>query len=159
MPVQVQTTRFGVVEAAEDKILTLLGGLCGLPHCTRFAVIDPPGPPGPFRWLQCVDDGAAAFLILDPAAFWPDYQPDIPTQACELLGLTSSEEAIVAAICVVPEDARQMTVNLAAPLVINPVRRSGIQIILLDAKYSVRQPVFAPADTCATAVTAAPEGG
>lgn len=154
MPLEVQTTRFGAVRVAEDKILTLLGGLCGLPHCTRFAVIDPPGPPGPFRWLQCLDDGAAAFLVLDPAAFWPDYQPQVPDQACELLGLQGPDQAIVAAICVVPEDPRRMTANLAAPLIINPVRRSGIQLILTDSHYSVRQPVFGE-----PIAAAAPTGG
>lgn len=167
MPLQVQTTRFGAIEIAEDKIITLLGGLCGLPHCTRFIVIDPPGPPGPFRWLQCVDDSAAAFFLLDPAAFWPDYQPDIPAQACELLGLTTAEEAIVAAICVVPEDPRLMTANLAAPLIINPIRRTGIQLIVAESDFSVRQPVFTEPEATASgaresptaAAAATPKGG
>lgn len=146
MPFRIETTRFGPLDVAEERIITVLGGLCGMPQCTRFVVVDPKGEPGPFRWLQCVDEPAAAFLILDPAAFWPDYQPEVPSQACDLLGLGAPDEAILAAICVVPEDPRQVTANLAAPLVINPVRRSGIQLILADANYSVRQPVFAPAD-------------
>lgn len=143
MPLQVQTARFGRLEFADDRVLTILGGLVGLPHCTRFVIVDPPGAPSPLRWLQCVDDGAAAFVVVDPAAFWPEYQPEIPAGVCELLGLDDPRDAVVAALCVVPEDPRRSTANLAAPLVINPERRCGVQLILETGGYALRQPLFA----------------
>ncbi len=45
-----------------------------------------------------------------------------------------------------PGDVRAMTANLQAPLVINPATRLGKQVILTDERFSLRHPVFGPAE-------------
>ena len=139
---RIATTRFGEVEIAADSVLTFPQGLVGLPRMRRFALIDGKGP---FRWLQSLDDPDATFVVIDSDEVVSDYeihpavedmrvvmQPDEPVPLCALLIVT-----------VPREEPGRITANLMAPLLINPVRRLGVQAVLTD-RYPVRHPlVFA----------------
>ena len=37
---KVKTTRFGDVEVNESKVITVLGGIIGFEHYTRFVILD-----------------------------------------------------------------------------------------------------------------------
>ncbi len=141
---KITTTRFGEIEVSEDRLLDFPYGIIGFEDCRRFCLVDFGGPESPFTWLQSVDRGELAFVIVDPTRFFADYSPSIPGHLLSDLGLESLEEAIVAGICVIPGEFRDATINLLAPVLINPVRRLGLQAVLPDQTYSMRQPLFPP---------------
>ena len=45
-------------------------------------------------------------------------------------------------VVTVPGDAKEMTANLLAPLLINPEKRLGRQVIVSDPKYTTKHQVL-----------------
>jgi flagellar assembly factor FliW len=67
---QVHTTRFGVLDIADDRVLEFPKGLLGFSQHTRFCLLEP-GQDACFFWLQCVDEPSLAFVVTDPSLFVP----------------------------------------------------------------------------------------
>jgi flagellar assembly factor FliW len=147
---QLQTTRFGTIEYAEEDVLVLNEGLIGLPACRNYLVLSHKEN-SLFRWLQSIEEPALAFLLLDPAAFAPNYAPQLPAAAIAALGLTEETPRIVFAIVSIPAGCPQeMTANLAGPIVINAEARVGAQIVLDDETWTTRHRVFDPSNAVVT---------
>lgn len=124
-----------------EKILQFPGGLFGFKDTRRFLVSAVPGTGDAFTFLHCIDDPAVGFTLADPRVFFADYAPRATAADLEEVGLEGPEQAIWLVIATVPQDFRQTTVNLKAPLLINPFRRLAKQVILAE-DYAVRQPLF-----------------
>jgi flagellar assembly factor FliW len=76
------------------------------------------------------------FEILD------DYYIDIRDNELDELIIESQNDLLIMNVVVIPEEIEKMTVNLAAPIVINAVRGIGKQIII-DAKgMPIRMPIY-----------------
>ena len=58
----VKTTRFGLWDI--DNVITLPNGVYGFPELTKWTLIHHDDK-SPFRWLQSIDDGQIAFVIID----------------------------------------------------------------------------------------------
>lgn len=135
-------TRFGQIEASEGDIVELLDGLIGFSNLRRFVLISH-NPKSPFRWLQSLDETSMAFLVADPSQYLEDYQPEISDAAATALGLESSTPAMVYTTASIPKGSpRDLTLNLAAPIVINPATRVGMQVILENEAYTMKHRVF-----------------
>jgi flagellar assembly factor FliW len=65
---------------------------------------------------------------VSPFLVKPDYQPDIPTDDVEFLGLSNPEDALVYNICTI-RGPGQATINLKGPIVLNRHTLIGKQII------------------------------
>src|SRR4051812_973540 len=70
--IEIQTTRFGLLEVDAERILTFPRGLLGFPTYQRYALIQA-GEDNYFFWLQCVDEPNLAFVVTDPAIFFKTY--------------------------------------------------------------------------------------
>ena len=141
---QFRSSRFGLVEAEEDKVLSFPLGLPGFEHLRRFVLL--PGPEGSvFGWLHSIDSESTAFLVTDPFFFFADYYVDIPEQDTKELELEASADALVLVIVSVPEgNVARATVNLLAPLVINTEKRLARQVILHSSPFTTNHPLFQP---------------
>src|SRR5690242_19394268 len=95
----------------------------------------------PFMWLQMVDDARQAFLVVSPFLVAPDYQPDIPDDDANFLGLHTPADALLLNI-VTLRGSGQATVNLKGPIVINRHTLVGKQVIPNNAaQYTLRHPL------------------
>jgi flagellar assembly factor FliW len=137
----IDTLRFGAVEIDETKILKFKPGLPGLEEFDRFAVLRFEDS-FPIIWLQSVDDGGVCLPVIDTFSIAPDYVFDISEEDVGALEITGPEDYQVLSVLVIPEALDQMTVNYAAPIVINTKTGSARQIVLSGGDYSVRSPVF-----------------
>lgn len=135
------TTRFGEIEVADDKIITMAEGLLGFAEITRYVILDH-APDSPFHYFQAVDDPDVAFIIIDPLCFKPDYKVAVAAGELADLKLEKPEDAVVCAIVTVPDDPDEMTANLQGPLVINAEKRLAKQIVLYDGPYSTKHKIF-----------------
>ena len=135
----VRTTRFGVLDISEDRIIEFPKGLLGFSGHTRYCLLEP-GEDSCFYWLQSVDDPSLAFVVTDPLAFVADYTVPIRPEQMEQLGLSRLEDAQVLAIVNKVED--QLTANLQGPLVINATTRVGEQFVLAEKRWTTRHPLF-----------------
>ena len=135
---QITTSRFGTIEISEDKLIHFPLGLLGFETLHRYLLIDS-DEAAPLRWLQCVDEPDLAFLVVEPTLFFPDYAVQLAADDHTMLGIEPGQEVVMACLVVVPDNAAEMTVNLMGPLVLNPERRVGKQVVLHDGTYSTRQ--------------------
>jgi flagellar assembly factor FliW len=129
------------LRTAEIPVLHFTAGLPAFPDATRFALAHWGGPESPFRKLQCLDDPALAFIVTEPSLFFTDYEPELPDDAVERLGLTHAEDALLLVIVTVGEDPRDATGNLLGPIVIHQRTLEADQVVLGDTTYSPRAPL------------------
>jgi flagellar assembly factor FliW len=135
--VKVNTRRFGEIEVAKDKIITIKSGILGFPEATKFTFIEKERD-DPFKWFQSVQFSDLAFVILDPFIFFPDYKVEIPDDVAKELELESIAQAIALVIVVIPKNLIDITANLLAPVIINPYKRIARQTILVNSQYSTK---------------------
>ena len=132
---EVRTTRFGVIEIAEDRVITFPRGLLGFPECRRYCLLEP-GDDACFFWLQSLDDPSLAFVVTDPSLFVPEYSVPIRTEQMGDLGLSRLEDAQV--FTIVNKVDGFLTGNLQGPLVINTLTRQGEQMVLAEKRWTTR---------------------
>ncbi len=135
---QVETSRFGQVEVADDRVITFAKGLLGFGKFTRYVLIQPEGD-SYFFWLQSCDTPELAFVVTDPSLFVRDYQVTIKGDQMDELALESIDEAQV--FVIVNKRGNTLTGNLQGPLVINTKRCVGEQLVLADRRFNTRVPL------------------
>ncbi|MCB9844889.1 MAG: flagellar assembly protein FliW [Phycisphaeraceae bacterium] len=150
---EVRTTRFGVIDIAEDRVITFDKGLLGFPERRRYCLLEP-GEDACFFWLQSLDDPALAFVVTDPAMFVPEFAVPIRAEQMAELGLARLEDAQV--FVIVNKVDGFLTGNLQGPLVVNTLSRAGEQMVIAEKRWTTRHPLMkvATSDERPTAKTA-----
>jgi len=138
---QIDTLRFGMVEVDENKLITFGDGIPGLEQYRKYALLQFEES-YPIVWLQSMDDTGICLPVLDTFRVLPEYVFDMDDTDVKALELTSPDELHVVSVVVIPEDIQGMTVNLAAPIIINTNTGNARQIVLSGTDYNVRAPVF-----------------
>lgn len=132
---QVRTSRFGVIDVAEDRIIQFPRGILGFPSAKRFALLEP-ADEACFFWLQCVDEPSLAFVVTDPSLFLSDYAVPIRPEQFGDLGLADPKDAQV--FVIVNKVDQTLTANLQGPLVINTLARTAEQFVLAEKRWTTR---------------------
>jgi len=125
----------------DDLIISFPTGLVGFPELHSFRLFEP-ADGYPLKFLQSVERSEVYFTAIDAAAVKPDYTLDLNEDDAAFLAIEKPSDALVLALVVIPADPRQMTANLAGPLVINAQSRQGRQIILNTEQYPLKYPVI-----------------
>lgn len=124
-------TRFGTFTADPGAVVTFAHGLPGFERCRRFVIVSAPAL-DPFTCLHGIDAPEPSFLTLDPRRVMPDY--DTPLSDGDRHRLGAGEPLLWLAIVQVDDTAAR--VNLKAPVVINPRRMIGLQVMNADTAYA-----------------------
>lgn len=132
---EVQTSRFGTIEIAEDRVIDFSNGLLGFPGAKRFCLLQPCDD-ALFFWLQSVDDPELAFVVTDPSLFVSDYTAPIRPEQMRELGIEHLDDAQV--FVIVNKVNETLTGNLQGPLVINTHSRIGQQLVLAEKRWTTR---------------------
>lgn len=133
----INTSRFGEIEVKPEDLITLPHGIIGFTELKKYVLLDH-DKDSPFKWLQSVDDGAIAFVLINPLLFKPDYMVEVTEAEVLDLELKSEEDAIISVIITIPSNPQNMTANLKAPLIFNLANRKGKQLVLNNAAYTTR---------------------
>lgn len=136
----IMTERFGAVRAPDDAVILFPEGILGFEHLKRFVLVER-GPEDVIRFLQPVDDPSVAFAVMDPHVFRPDYAPQLWDEDRAALRCRADSELAVLVILTVPQDVRQMTANLMAPVIVNVTERLGRQVVQGLGEYATRHRV------------------
>lgn len=139
--VTVGSDLLGAIELPADALYTFPTGLYGFDAARAFAMV-PAGRDGLF-WLQSAEDSGLVFLLADPFHWYPTYEVDLPEPELDALGHPGGHAPIgVLSIVTLPaQRGETATVNLRAPLVLDPENRRGRQVVLRDERLSVRAPL------------------
>ena len=134
---QLQTNRFGMIDIAEDAIITFTQPIIGFQDQRRFVLL--PGPEDSVvTWLQSTEKGDLAFLLMDPRLVVADYTVDVRPAELNELAVSDVSGLDVYTLVVVPDDQRQVRTNLKAPILINPSKRLAKQTILERSEYPIQ---------------------
>lgn len=137
---QIESTRFGMIEVRDDAILEFPNGLPGLTG-QKWAFVAS-SDDSPFFWLHSVEDASTAIPVTSPWLFFSDYEVRVPDDEAKRLDLSSPADAYIVCVVRATENLADFTINLAGPLVINAGSRVGRQILNDAGGYSVRHPLF-----------------
>lgn len=141
MSVTCTSTRFGLFEVPDERIVSFPSGLLGFPDHQRYVILDHDAE-APFKWLQSIEEPDLAFVFMDPALFHPDYHIDIPADALTEIKDEESEALTVVVILTIPsDDPGRITANLRGPLLISHKTRLGKQLVLSE-ELPTRHPLF-----------------
>jgi flagellar assembly factor FliW len=140
---KIQTTRFGELEVADSSVITFNKGIPGFEESMKYVLI-PADEKGetPFFFLQSIDREEVNFFLVDPFAFFKEYDIKLQDQMVEKLELESPTDAIVLTTVTAKGEIKDATTNLKAPLVINNNKQLGMQIVLDNKDYLIKQPLF-----------------
>lgn len=131
-----ETTRFGQLQVDEDKVIYFAEGLFGFPESKRYVLIDYKGTT--IRWLQSVDDPEVAFIVIEPAKMFPNYDVHIDQATKKYLEIDNNEDGL-AILLIIRVDEGKIIANLNGPLVFNANIMKGVQIVNEKVKIETNQ--------------------
>ncbi len=131
------TTRFGRLEVAGDKVIYFPNGLIGFPDVRRYILMDYKDTL--LKWLQAIDAKDVAFIVAPTYEFFPHYSIKIDNPTRDFLGIENEDDIIILTILRV--EGGNVTANLQGPLVINSINKKGIQVVNEDRRFSCRTPL------------------
>lgn len=140
---EITTVRFGKIQVQENKVLSFPKGILGFSASKKF-ILFPHGEGSPFFWLQSIEDGALAFVVMNPQLVKNDYTVNVEEHVLEELKAQDLSDLEVMCIVTIPNnEPQQMTINLLGPIIINAKQRCALQIVSTEDKYSHRHPILA----------------
>ena len=138
------TTGVATMTRMDIPVIELAHPMPGFPDDARFALVrlDEDGVLLGFRSLDSDD---LQFVVVPPAPFFPDYAPVIGDDVVTELGIEPEGVGDVLVLLVVRAGGSlaDTTVNLRAPLVVNPATRRASQVILDDQDLPLAAPLVA----------------
>lgn len=136
---RVETSRFGAIEIADDRLFTFPEGLPGF-EGKRFVVINEKRNPL-IEWLQSTEEPDVAVMLIDPAELLLDYA--VTPKPAEIRAVQPNEaepERLTCRIIIRNADRPgHLYLNLFAPLLFNQERRLAMQVPLVGSGYGVRE--------------------
>ena len=129
-------------EASDVPVIEMRGGLLGFPELTRFALVKMNDERLVYR-LQSLDSEAVNFVVVPAMPFFPTYAPIVGDEVAERFNLVAGVDVLVLLIVTLGETFKQSTVNLMAPLLLDPVQQIAEQVIIENEDLSVRAPLLA----------------
>jgi flagellar assembly factor FliW len=133
--------KLGEVEYQEKDIITLSAPMLGFPDLNDFVLISNEKS-YPFLWFQSVQDANICFILVEPEIFFPEYKPEINKRDLKILTIEDGTNVKLFGIVVVPDQPKNATVNLRAPLTVNMEKKLAKQVILEDDKWQIKSPLF-----------------
>jgi flagellar assembly factor FliW len=129
--------------SATRELITFPKGIPGFEACRRFVLMAPESNAG-LQCLQAVEGPPASFLVLDPRVVLPAYRCELSDADRDRLQ-ASADVALLWLVLVSVEADGTIVANLRAPVVINPARMLGAQVIPHQCLYPLRH-VLVPAE-------------
>ncbi|MFD0590661.1 flagellar assembly protein FliW [Paenibacillus sp. GCM10027627] len=133
-------TLSGKHEYKPEDIISFQSGIPGFKDQKSFIVVEI--EESPFKYLQSTDLAELSFVIVSPFDFFPEYEFDLSDDMRANLHIEDEADLLVFNIVSIRDELSSATVNLSAPLIINTKNRLGVQYILDNGTYSIRQPLF-----------------
>jgi flagellar assembly factor FliW len=135
---KLSTKYFGEIDYENEEVIFFPEGIFGFEDEKKYLLIRFDDNDDTLLSLQSVDTPALAFVAVNPFRMMPDYEPYVPSADMDFLSVKNQENVAIYSIAIVGDDIAKTTVDLKAPLVINPATHTGRQVILDDPRYSFR---------------------
>lgn len=134
---KVTTRRFGTLEVPPEQVITMERSILGFETLREFCLLDIAGL-SPFLWLQSMEDQATAFMVVNPAVFFPDYRIEVNSREIAELNVRVPGSVETYVIVTLSEDPSATSVNLQGPILINTENNRAKQLVLVNSEYHVK---------------------
>ena len=132
-------TPAAIAPPSESGAITFVDGLPGFETCRSYVIVASPAI-DPFACVHGIGDDAPAFLAIDPRQVVDGYRCELTS--VDRLKLEAGAGRPLLWLAIVNGAGSEFpTVNLRAPLVINPETMRGLQVLGGDASYAVDHPL------------------
>ena len=135
-----QSRDHDTVTVPPEQQIVFPRGLVGLPELKRWILVDM-DPPLPMKWLQSLDREGFRLPVIDPGYYVDEYAFAVDAESQELLATDTVDDLLVMIVSTITEGGARITGNLSAPLVVNHRNRRGVQAVLADDSYPLRQEI------------------
>lgn len=125
-----------VPAAGAPETIRFPQGLPGFEACRSFVLMSSPSLEA-VQCLKSVDGPAASFLVVDPRRVLADYRCELSGADQARLGAHDRETLLWLSLVAIELDGT-ITVNLRAPIVINPATMTGFQVVPHHCIYPIR---------------------
>lgn len=126
--ITVPTQRFGAVTRPNEDVLTFPSGIFGFELNLHWLFLGDRSHGGLY-WLQNVEDGSLSLPVADPRELVQGYALDV--QRRQLASIWRGTEQLIVLSVLTEYDGR-LCLNLRNPIVINPQRQVGAQVVVAD---------------------------
>ena len=123
-------------EVTVSEKVTFPNGIPGFEACKHWVVLAAEGQT-PLRRLHAVDGTEASFLAIDPRQVLDGYRCELSDADRTRIGADATTTLLWLALVSV-EQSGAVSVNLRAPIVINPNTMMGQQVLPHDCLYPLR---------------------
>ena len=125
----------GPEQSIDKLVVEFPSGIPGFESHRRFVLIAS-AELSPLGCLKAVDASDVSFLVLDPRLLFFNYDLTLSEFERARIGADADEPLLWLAIVTITE--KEATANLRAPVVINPSKMIGCQLIRDNDQYPVR---------------------
>lgn len=155
---QIQTTRFGMVEVDDGDVIRFPAGIIGFSGERSFVLLRR-HPRSSVGWLQSTTTAWFALPVVSVAALAGPYSAIRVEGSVEGMGVDfNPDTCAIMVVLHVTAAPQNPTVNLVAPIVINSETRVGAQILIDGSPFSTQEPfVLRTPEPSADAPVAAPQ--
>jgi flagellar assembly factor FliW len=129
-------------EVDDLPVIEFVRPIPGFPDHRRY-VLTRVGEEGLLYVLRSLDEPPVRFLVIAPAPFFPNYEPELDDDTLALLGVHDPDRLLVLLVVSVGESAADATANLLAPIVVDTVSRHAVQAVLTGAEFPLHAPLVA----------------
>ncbi|MBF0566950.1 MAG: flagellar assembly protein FliW [Nitrospirae bacterium] len=126
--IRFNTSRFGLLEIDEGKIIHFPDGLLGFPGLSRYMMLD--HKETPVKWLQALDDPDIAFIVADPGVLSPTFVPTIDSATKKYLDLQDDDMDSLVVLVIIRVENEKVIANFSGPLFLNASNMRGVQVVL-----------------------------
>ena len=140
LPVETPARTPDVQEGLARNAITFPDGIPGFEACRRFVLLTADNL-APLQRLESIEGPPAAFLGIDPRLLLNDYRCTLTEADQRALG--ADAESTLLWFAIISEADGVLSANLRAPVVINPQRMIGRQVLPDNGLYPIRH-VLAP---------------
>ena len=139
---KLKTRFFGEIDIDNKKIINFEEGLPGFEDLSKFLFMTDEDENSHFCWLQSIENIDVVFTLFNVFNFLPDYNPIAEVESLEKLGEAKEDDLIIYCIANIPEDIKNMSINLKAPIVINMNNNKAKQVICNNEEYAVKYYIY-----------------
>jgi flagellar assembly factor FliW len=137
---EMNTRYFGTLNYNENNIVSFESGIPGFENLRKFTLVDVENIDN-LTCLQSLEDENVCFFMIPPAAVVGNYDVDVSDEVVKELELKTQEEAELYTILNIKDDTTQTTANLKCPIRINTTTHKGVQGMLENTSYDIRQKI------------------
>lgn len=128
---RLETTQFGLLDYTGADVYRFPFGLPGFEDLHSFVLVER-SEFSPIVFLQSTEHGPLRFACVPVQVLDPGYTPVLCES--EAAVLEPGSQRVVLGILTFP-DSQPPTVNLLAPVILNPETRAGVQSIQMESGY------------------------